>query len=230
MTQQIAAPTGGLRERKKQRTREELVEAAIGLFLDQGFEHTTVDQIAAAVDVSQRTFFRYFASKEDVAFGAMTAAEEMFQSFLREQPPQVPPLQAMRGAMHEVWRHMGCAGGAVGAGAHVPDVGLHLRMVRLIESTPALLAAHLRRTEALEERFAAELARREGVDMDDDPRPRLLSAVFGAVARIANRTWSARGESDLDAMAATMERYLDHLQPALAGHWDREPSTHTAPG
>lgn len=215
MIQQTGTPTGGLRERKKQRTREELIEAGLRLFLDQGFEHTTVDQIAAAVEVSQRTFFRYFASKEEIAFGVMTATDEMFHEYLRRRPPEDTPLQALRGAMRDTWRTMtaGC-GGAAG-----PETALHLRMVRLIESTPALLAAHLRRTGELEDRLAAELARREGVDADGDPRPRLLSSVFGAVVRVSNRTWTAEGECDLETMQGTMERYFDSLQSALGGPW-----------
>src|SRR5258707_15804949 len=61
-----AAP--GLRARKRQQTRERLTRAAMALFLERGFEATTLDDIAAAADISRRSFFHYFASKEDVVF------------------------------------------------------------------------------------------------------------------------------------------------------------------
>src|SRR3984957_1030816 len=61
-----AAP--GLRERKRQQTRERLTRMAMALFLERGFEATTLDDIAAAADISRRNFFHYFASKEDVVF------------------------------------------------------------------------------------------------------------------------------------------------------------------
>jgi AcrR family transcriptional regulator len=215
VTQQMdAASVSGLRQRKKQRTREELVEAGIRLFLTQGFESTTVDQITTAVDVSQRTFFRYFASKEALAFDAMIAAEEMFYSLVLRRPPHETPVEALRAAMRALWAEMRDDETAV-------DAALHLRMVRLIESTPSLLAAHLRRTEELEERIAGELARREGLDVDADPRPRLVAAVFTAVARVSSRTWATTGDTALDAMIRIMDTYLDALGPALTGDWGR---------
>src|ERR1700681_2856225 len=63
-----SAGVPGLRERKRQQTRERLTRAAMALFLERGFEATTLDDIATAADISRRSFFHYFASKEDVIF------------------------------------------------------------------------------------------------------------------------------------------------------------------
>lgn len=210
---QIEAPVPGLRQRKKQRTREELVEAGIRLFLAQGYEKTTVDQIAAAVEVSQRTFFRYFASKEDVAFWAMTAAEELFYEALCRRPPHEHPLQALRESLREVHTEMS------DEASTAVDSGLHIRMVRLIEETPALLARHLRRSDELEGRVAAELARREGVDAAEDPRPWLVTGAFTAACRAANRRWSREGSVDVEGMVRAIELHLDLLVPTLTGNW-----------
>src|SRR3954469_19731169 len=96
-----------LRERKKQRTREALGRVAIELFTTRGYEETTVDDIAEAVDVSQRTFFRYFAGKEDAVFFAQSVAEERFVGILRGRPLDEAPLEALRQAVLEGWDGIG---------------------------------------------------------------------------------------------------------------------------
>ncbi|MEU6282183.1 TetR family transcriptional regulator [Streptomyces sp. NPDC047028] len=202
-----------LRERKKRRTREALLRAALELFTTQGYEHTTVDEIAESVDVSQRTFFRYFAGKEDVAFAVQEMTEAHFVAAVRERPADEAPMEALRQAMLEGWDAI-----RETVESAVP-VELYLRMYRTIESTPALLAAHLRRSAATEETIARELAAREGVDVASDPRPRLAVAVFGAVIRVTERQWSTGDDFSLEAIRALTASYLDQVGPALTGNW-----------
>src|SRR5207302_6328968 len=85
----------GLRERKKARTREALQEAATGLFSRHGFDRTTVEEIADACEVSPRTFFRYFPTKEDVLFADAEARRERLLAVLADQPPDRPPFAAL---------------------------------------------------------------------------------------------------------------------------------------
>ncbi|MEU1196861.1 TetR family transcriptional regulator [Streptomyces sp. NPDC005813] len=208
-----AAPRPGLRERKKQRTRDALLRAALELFTTQGYEQTTVDEIADAVDVSQRTFFRYFAGKEDVALFVQRLAESHFLAAVRERPPHEAPLEALRRAVLESWDTIGEAIEAV-----IP-IELHMRTFQLIESTPALLAAHLRRSAEMEEEIAGVIAEREGLDVDADPRPRVAVAVFGGVMRVTGRLWGAGEDTSVEAIRALTASYLDHVGPALAEKW-----------
>ncbi|MDO0927887.1 TetR family transcriptional regulator [Streptomyces sp. TG1A-8] len=206
-----------LRERKKRRTRESLLRAALELFTTRGYEHTTVDEIAGAVDVSQRTFFRYFAGKEEAALAVQDMAEARFVAALRARPAREAPMVALRQAVLEGWDAI-----RETVESAVP-VELYLRMYRTIESTPALLAAHLRRSAATEETVARLLAEREGVDVDADPRPRLAVAVFGAVVRVTARQWSTGDEDGPEAIRALTASYLDQVGPALTGNWRTAP-------
>ncbi|WP_151480593.1 TetR/AcrR family transcriptional regulator [Streptomyces albicerus] len=203
----------GLRELKKQRTRDALVRAALELFTTQGYEQTTVDEIVEAVDVSQRTFFRYFAGKEEVAFAVQATAESHFVKAVRGRPSHEPPLEALRRAVMASWDTIGDAVEAV-----IP-LELHLRTFQLIESTPALLAPHLRRQESLEEELARVIAEREGLDVDTDPRPRVAVALFGGVMRLTSRLWGAGEDFSVDAMRELTASYLDQVGPALAENW-----------
>ncbi len=207
----------GLRERKKQRTRDALVEAAHQLFLEQGYARTTVDEIAAAVDVSQRTFFRYFANKDEVALAILADAEDHFVANLRERPADENPLRALRNAIVLTWRELGIA-----QHDRPSSITAALELIQLIESTPTLLAAHLRRITEQERMVAGILAEREGLDPTTDLRPRVMAAVFGGVLRSAHLSWSAETEhtgSGSESMINLIERHFDQLGPALAGDW-----------
>ncbi|MER7573646.1 TetR family transcriptional regulator [Streptomyces sp. NPDC057806] len=202
-----------LRDRKKQRTRDALLRSALELFTTRGYDETTVDDIADAVEVSQRTFFRYFTNKEEAAFAVQEMAEAHYVEAVRLRPAGEAPMRALRQAVVEGWD-----------GLHeviesVVPVELYLRMYRVMEATPALLAAHLRRSAETEERIARVLAEREGVDVDADPRPRLAVAVFGGVMRVTGRQWSMSEDVSLEGIRALTVAYLEQVEPALTQSW-----------
>ncbi|MFD0419002.1 TetR/AcrR family transcriptional regulator [Streptomyces sp. NPDC127108] len=203
----------GLRERKKQRTRDALLRAALELFTTKGYEETTVDEIVEAVEVSQRTFFRHFAGKQEAAFAMQGMVEARFVRALRERPADEAPFAALRGAVLGSWDAVGESIEAV-----VP-VELHMRTYRMIESTPALLAVHLRRSIEVEEQVAQLIAEREGIDLAVDPRPRVAVAAFSGVMRVTGRLWGAGEDISVDSIRAITESYLDHLGPALSADW-----------
>ncbi|WP_327684429.1 TetR/AcrR family transcriptional regulator [Streptomyces sp. NBC_00467] len=215
-----AEPTG-LRARKKQLTRDALVRAALELFTTKGYEQTTVDEIADTVDVSQRTFFRYFTSKEEVAFAVQEVVEAHFIEAVRERPAQEGPFEAMRNAVLDGWNRIG------EAIAEIVPVELHMRSYLMIESTPALLAVHLRRSADLEETIAQLIAEREGLDVDADPRPRVAVAALSGVMRVTGRLWGQGEDWSPEAIRSLTATYLDHLKPALADDWrtQRAPET-----
>ena len=96
----------GLRERKKQRTREQIIEAAMGLFAERGYHATTIADIARAADVAPRTFFSYFPSKEAVVFHNVDRDLDALASALRNRPAGETVFDALRrwiDSMFEEW-------------------------------------------------------------------------------------------------------------------------------
>ncbi|MCC3777272.1 TetR/AcrR family transcriptional regulator [Streptomyces sp. UNOB3_S3] len=204
--------TTGLRERKKRRTRETLVRCAQELFALQGYEGTTVDEIAAAADVSQRTFFRYFAGKEDVALAVQQMIESRIFAAVCARPAAEPPLTALRTAVVECWD------GIEEAIESAVPLELYVRTYRMIQETPQLLAAHLRRLAELEDRLTDEIARREGLPAED-PRPRILVAAFSGVMREVGKRWGDLLDGDMEGFRQRTAVYLDQIGPALAENW-----------
>jgi len=91
-------PAQGLRERKKAKTRAAIQRHALRLFREQGYEATTVEQIAEAAEVSPSTFFRYFPTKEDVVL--YDPFDPVLIAAFKAQPPELTPMQAIREALH----------------------------------------------------------------------------------------------------------------------------------
>ena len=91
----------GLRERKKARTRAAIQHEALRLFREQGYEATTIEQIAEAAEVSESTFYRYFPTKEGVVL--WDEFDPLLIDAFKRQPPELTPIQAMRGAFRTVF-------------------------------------------------------------------------------------------------------------------------------
>lgn len=204
------APTAPRRERKKRQTRDALIYAALELFDAKGYEHTAVREITDAVDVSERTFFRYFASKEDLALSFAKDGTDALLAELSARPPAEEPLTALRNAFAQSLRAVT---------EDDPAGPTYLLVTRLIDSTPALLAAYLRYMHDRDAEVVRVLAGREGVDPDTDLRPRIAAAVFGSLIFLANRLWRDKGGGGADSMLAAFDACADQVRPALAGHW-----------
>ena len=146
----------GLRELKKARTRETIAATAIRMFLESGFDEVSITDIAQAAEVSRRTLFAYFPTKEDLVLQRFADHEDEAARIVRARQPGQPPLEALRAAMLESLRQRD------------PNVGINDRpetmaFLRLISSTESL-AARLARYAA---RGTAELAaalRETGLD------------------------------------------------------------------
>lgn len=172
----------GLRERKKQRTRCALIDAAFALFSRKGFDATTVDEIADAVDVSPRTFFRYFTSKEEVALSQLDEQLAVLLRLLAARPAGEPVLTALHRAMVEVVRD--CEDGTNGFDA------TRFRSVQaLVASSPALAAHSLEQGAARLAELSTLIGARMGVDPATDPRPYLVASVGICAVQTAVTAW-----------------------------------------
>ncbi|GAA2040705.1 TetR/AcrR family transcriptional regulator [Nocardiopsis rhodophaea] len=213
------APGLGLRERKKARTREALVEAALRLYSRKGFAATTTEEIAAAADVSQRTLFRYFPSKEEVLLSLQDDIEETFQAKLAARPEPESPYDALVNALTDTWRELD---------EHA--VVAHQTLIQLCGDSPQLLAAYLRRSSEHQERAVSLLARRSGLDPDTDLRPRLCMAAFSAAVHTGIMRWRDNEKTpSADDFFEGLRECLAGMVPALTEDWHTAPARDAEP-
>ena len=183
-TQSVAAPAS-LRERKKLATRRLLRRAALSLVAERGLANVTVEDIAEAAEVSPRTFFNYFPSKEAVLFGGDPdrAAE------LREQVMTTAPGQPALAALREV-----LAAEAEALAAELRSLGGEpgewLRMMRVARADPHVRAGQAASMALMDRALAEGLAARLGTDQDTDPYPGVLAAAAVATMRACLSFWA----------------------------------------
>ncbi|GAA4847123.1 TetR/AcrR family transcriptional regulator [Saccharopolyspora rosea] len=188
-TRAATTDAGGLRQRKKRQTRQALQQAAVQLFGERGPEAVTVDDICTRAQVSPRTFFNYFTSKEEVLVPWDPETVDTTPERIAAQPGPDLPLRAVHTVLGEL--------------IDTAMVGPTWRdQARLLRTHPELLRRVVAASRALEAALAEGLARRLGTGVDE-PYVRLLSATAITAMRIAIQTWQ---ESD---SGTDLHDYLD---------------------
>jgi AcrR family transcriptional regulator len=186
------------RQRKKARTRRDLVEAAVRLFDERGFEGTTIEDITNAADVSPRTFFRYFASKEEILFSEHQLSVDDLRNRLAECPEGEPLLVTVREAMLTI------------AGRIEANKEFHLMRIRLNAESPSVAAYALRVQQDWVRVIAKALATRLGVNVHTDLRPTLIAGAANVAMRSALTRWAAdQGKQSLRDFTSEAFRLLE---------------------
>ena len=158
--------TESLRDRRKRRTAEAIVAAALEQFAERGFERTTIEQIAAAADISRRTFFRYFADKEELFFAEDERLLEVIEATLDGAPVGEPVVELARRATRALAAHS------------VADPERRLARERLIAATPALQARRLAKNLRWEQAITARLRELGSGEQEALLVPKLAMACF----------------------------------------------------
>ncbi|MCX4403616.1 TetR family transcriptional regulator [Streptomyces sp. NPDC059837] len=198
-THETSAAPLGLRERKKQKTRERIRHEAYRLFAEHGYEATTVDQIADAAEVSPSTFFRYFPTKEDVVI--QDEYDPALAQALRARPADEPIVEAIVSSLK----------GPMGQMLQQDREDLLLR-TRLTFSDPAIRARNVAEQERSERTIADLIAERTG-RAPGDLEVKCAAAAIIAVFTALVRHWAeSDGQEDL---AALYERHLPLLSRGL---------------
>ncbi|MCZ7461954.1 TetR/AcrR family transcriptional regulator [Streptomyces sp. WMMC940] len=181
-----ATPPTGLRARKKARTRSTLQQEALRLFLSQGYENTTVDQIARAAGVSSMTFFRHFPTKESVV--ESDDHDPLVVRLIELRPAREHPLDALRHALAEGL-----------ATVYATDRDTLFVRTRLVLRTPALRARLWENQHATERMLTAALAARSG-QQPDLPLRALASAALAALTTALAVWVEGDGEAHLPTL------------------------------
>jgi AcrR family transcriptional regulator len=190
----------GLRERKKQKTRWAIQEHAMRLFAQQGYDETTVEQIAAAAEISPSTFFRYFKTKEDVV--VQDRYDDMIVEAIKAAPAELGPIPTVRHAFRQAMSEVDAA-----------ELQAGLARGKLSLDHPAVRARSLQNMIETINAVAGALAHRLGRAPDDFRVRVLAGASIGALVECVLRWVTVQGEG-VD-LAAMVDEALDVLENGI---------------
>ncbi|CAM5243268.1 TetR family transcriptional regulator [Streptomyces spiroverticillatus] len=209
--------TEGRRVRKVQESREAMAAAAVDLVLEKGLDGVTVEAISDRVDVSRRTFARYFSGKEDAVVDSLRADFARINAALAARPADENPLTAYHRALHD-WLD-----GDPHAWPHRPRAG---ELLHLLHAEPALRAAYGNVRDEAQHESVRIVAERLGQDPERDLRPALAIALAVGAFGTAVRFWIAPGaDTTAPGAAAPLPELIDAAFAALAA----EPAPSTTP-
>ncbi|MGH8984037.1 MAG: TetR family transcriptional regulator [Acidimicrobiia bacterium] len=195
-------PVGGLRERKKARTHEAIVRAAIELFERQGYDETTVEEIAAAADVSPRTFFRYFDSKVDVIFPKDDDHSDFDAAFATR-----PTGESVIETVHQMLREKLAL-------LFEEDGALAIRQHRLAFQNPSLRTIAREHVYEGQDDLARALAKALGA-APDALQPRLMAAAIGGTLWTVFERWAEAKNSTAEDLIALVDEAFELLERGL---------------
>ena len=196
----------GLRERKKQQTRDAIIGAALDLFERQGYDATTVEEIAEAADISPRTFFRYFDSKVDVVMDKHERDSDDFAGRLAIRPAHEGPIEAMRQVI------------SAELGQVVKENPLFVRQMRLMLRTPSLHALAREHFHEHEAEIVHDVAERLHLP-EEDLRVHVIAAALG------NTIWAVVGRwVDEDSPPERLAEMIDEACTMLSTGLDIKPT------
>jgi AcrR family transcriptional regulator len=203
----------GLRERKKQRTRQLIFDTASRLFTERGFDAVTVVEVARAADVSEVTVFNHFPTKEDLFFGGMEFFEETLLEAVRQRGPGESAVAAFRARVLDSSRRLAAEENALAIA----------RAATLISASPALQAREREIVARYTELLARQLAEETGVNADDvEPLGAafaLMGAHRGLVAYVRRRVLAGSGGRQLAAeMQSQARRAFARLERGLVDY------------
>jgi AcrR family transcriptional regulator len=188
-----------IRERTRRIAQTELTVVAQDLFLEHGYEDTTVDQIAAAAGMSKRTFFRYFPSKEDLVIGKYDLVGDRMVQALDDRPAGEPVWESLR-RVFDLFL------------GYVQDDDQRARseaMEHIIRSSPQLNARYLDKMQRMQDLLVGRVASRLPVQAvtPDDPRPAAIVGAAFACMQAARVAWLSSDQS---------RPFADYLDDAMA--------------
>ena len=187
------AQAGGLRQRKKARARAAIQACALRLFAEQGYDETSIEEIAAAAEMSPSTIYRYFPTKPDLVI--YDDLDQYLVSAFQAQPADRSAVQAMRGALRDAF------GALAGEAFEVQR-----ERERLMRKVPELRAAMLTELVRAMEMCTDLIAARTGRAPDDEE----IIALSGAVMGVSIAAWLREG------FPGVKDQYVDRLDRALA--------------